>query len=107
MNVHNLGISVFSNGVIISKFIIDCRYTWDVVVTRERIHSNKYTCAGKVNMQTSPDGIQLAQKHLNNNGGKKMRQKFNNKKIHNMKYVIRQCFDSCKIYQTSQIEIQF
>jgi len=39
------------------------------VVTRESIHPNKYRCAGKVNTQTSPTGIQLVQKHLNNNRG--------------------------------------
>jgi hypothetical protein len=37
------------------------------VVVRERIHPNKYWCAGIINTQTSPNGIQLAQKHLNNN----------------------------------------
>jgi predicted double-glycine peptidase len=40
------------------------------VVARERIHPNKYRCAGKVNTQTSPNGMQLVQKHLNNNRGK-------------------------------------
>jgi len=76
------------------------------LVARERIHPNKYRCAGEVNTQTSPNGIQLAQKHLNING-EILLQDFNNKKIHNMKYVIRQCFDYVKYIKFRKLQHNF